>query len=400
MSSRLYSKNAVVLAKTEVTEGTDVVPTGAANAILCAELSINPLEGSTVDLAYIRPYLGISPNIRVEDYVTVSLTVDIAGTATPGTAPPWGPLLRACGVAETLTGTAVTGAAQAGTTTTITLAAGASATDNIYVGTTISYTTGGTNFGLPRTIIAYNGATKVATVSKAFSTAPAASSGYSISANASYLPITPTAGSPGDTVTLYYNQSGIRHKAVGCRGNVTLDLTANSRPALKFTFTGAIPATAGIADATEAGVTFSAWQTPVAVNSINTSAWVKGFQADGTAGGLQLQKFDLDFGNAIKHRMLIGSESNVLTDRQVKGNVSIEGTTVAFNDWWAQIRASTKAPLLIEHGVTAGNTVAIFLPNAQLVDPKYSDSDGIVMLDMGYLGLPLVGNDDVRIVVK
>lgn len=386
MATRLYTRNAVLLAKIETTEGTDPIPTGAANAILCSELSVSPLEGSTVDLAYIRPYFGKSPSLRVEDFVTISLTCDLAGTATAGTAAPWGPLIRACGMAETLLATGNTGTATASSTSTITLAAGASAVDGVYVGASI------TMAAQTRTISAYNGTTKVATVSKLFSPAPTPGA-YTISLNATYSPVS----TAFESITLYFNQNGVRHKATGCRGNVSFDLTSNQRPTLKFTFTGNYSA---VADASETGVVFSNWQVPVAVNSINSSALIQGKQADGSATGVQLMSFTMDMGNAVTHRMLVGSENVVLTDRQAQGSVSIEATTVAFNDWWSQVRASTKSPFLIENGTAAGNTCAIFLPNAQLTDPKYSDSDGIVMLDQSILALPSVGNDELRLVVK
>lgn len=393
MSTRLYSRNAVLLAKIETTEGSDSSPSGTANAMLVSELSIEPLAGSEVDLAYIRPYFGISPSLRVEEYVTLSCTVDLAGTAVAGTAAPWGPMLRGCAFAETLTAAAVTGAAQAGATATITLAAGASATDNLYVGATISYTSGGTDFGTPRTIIGYVGSTKVATVNKDWDTPPAVSSGYSIGPNATYLPVS----SGLESLTLYYNVSGVRHKMLGAKGSFSIDQTANARPALKFSFTGVY---GGVADASEATPVYTAFQTPQTVGSTNTRARINGKQADGSATGVQLMKFDLDLSAAVKHRQLIGAAGVILTDRQPKGNVSIEATTVTFNDWFGQVRSSTKAPLLIENGLSAGNTVAVFLPNAQLAEPKYSDSDGIAMFDASVRALPLNGNDEVRIVVK
>lgn len=393
MSTRLFTRNAVLLAKLETTEGQDVVPTGADNAMLVSDLSIEPLAGSEVDLAYIRPYFGISPSLRVEDYVTMSCTMDLSGTATAGTAAPWGPMLRACGFAQTLAAAPVTGAAQAGAAATITLAAGASATDNIYVGATISYTTGGTDFGTPRTIIAYNGSTKVATVHKNWDTAPAASSGYSIGANATYLPV-----STGfETLSIYYNVAGVRHKLLGVKGSCSFTLSANDRPSITFNMTGVY---GGVADASEATPVYTGFQTPQTVGSTNTLAVIAGKQADGSATGVQLMRFDIDMANAVKHRQLIGAAGVILTDRQPSGNVSLEATTVTFNDWFGQVRSSAKNPLLIQNGLSAGNTVALFLPNAQLTQPKYSDSDGIVMFDATVRALPLVSNDEVRIVVK
>lgn len=392
MATRLYSRNTVLLAKMETTEATDSVPTGAANAILCTQLSIEPLAGQAVDLAYVRPYFGKSPSMRVEDYMVINLTVDFAGTATAGTAAPWGPLLRACGMQETLTAAAITGSAQAGSTTTLTLAAGASATDNIYNGADLVITSG-TGSGQTRNIIAYNGTTKVATVDRVFSPAPAAASGYSISPNATYLPIS----TAFESVTLYYNINGTRHKALGVRGNCSFDLSSNQRPVLKFTLTGIY---GGVADAAETGVVFTSWQVPVPVNSNNSAALINSKVTDGSATGIQLMNFTLDLVNTVKHRMLVGSENVVLTDRQAAGTVSMEMTNITFNDWFSQIRAANKAPLYIENGTASGNTVAVFLPNAQLADPKYADSEGVVMLDMSILAIPLIGNDEVRVVVK
>lgn len=388
MSTRLYSRNAVLLAKIETTEGSDSSPTGTSNAVLVSELSIEPLAGSELDLAYIRPYMGISPSIRVEDYVTASFTVDFAGTATAGTAPAWGPILRACGFAETLVASGaatLAGTAQAADTTTVTLSAStASATDGFYNGCSITMNS------QTRTIIDYVGSTKVATLGKAWT---AVAGAYTVTPHATYLPV-----STGfESATMYYNVAGVRHKMLGCKGSVSIDQTAKQRPALKFTFTGGY---GGVADASEATPVFTAFQTPQTINSSNTSALIGGKQADGSATGVQLMSFSLDMANAITHRQLVGAESVVLTDRQPKGSVSIEATTVTFKDWWADIRASTKAPLLIENGLSAGNTTSILLPNAQLAEPKYGDSDGIVMLDMSVRALPLVANDEVRIVIK
>ena len=388
MSTRLYSRNSVLLAKIETTEGTDASPTGTSNAVLVSDLSIEPLAGSEIDLSYVRPYMGISPSIRVEDYVTASFTVDFAGTATAGTAPAWGPILRACGFSETLVASGATtlaGTAQSAATGTVNLSATtASSTDGAYNGCSISMG------GQTRTIIAYVGSTKVATLSKPW-TATAGS--YTITPSATYLPV-----STGfESVTIYYNVAGVRHKMLGCKGSVSIDQSAKQRPAMKFNFTGGY---GGVADASEATPVFTAFQTPQTINSSNTSSLIGGKQADGSATGVQLMNFTLDMANAITHRQLVGAESIVLTDRQPKGSVSVEATTVTFKDWFSDIRSSTKSPLLIENGLTAGNVTSVLLPNAQLAEPKYSDSDGIVMLDMSVRALPLVANDEVRIVIK
>lgn len=71
------------------------------------------------------------------------------------------------------------GTAQAGASGTITLASGASAVDNLYVGEVIKLY-GGTGAAQVRVITAYVGSTKVATVGRAWTTAPDNTSTYAV----------------------------------------------------------------------------------------------------------------------------------------------------------------------------------------------------------------------------
>lgn len=390
MAQRLYMRNAVVLAKIETTEGVDASPTGGSNAILVSDMSLEPLAGSEVSLSYIKQAFGASPSIRVEDYTTCSFTIDVAGSGAAGTAPAWGPLLRACGFAQTLTASAVTGTASAGASSSITLASGA--TDDMYVGATISIT-GGTGSGQSRVITNYVASTKVATVHKAWDTAPGATSVYSISANATYTPVS----SGFETLTIYYNVNGVRHKLTGAKGSVSFTMSANERPAMKFNFTGVFNT---VVDASEATANFSAFQVPPPITSTNTIASIAGKLTDGSASGVQLQSWSLDMANAVKHRQLVGSAGVILTDRAPAGSVSLEATTVAFKDWFEYVRTSSTDPMFIENGTVAGNIVNIYAPKLQLTAPTYADSDGITMFNANTLALPDVGNDEVRIVSK
>lgn len=73
------------------------------------------------------------------------------------------------------------GTAQAGAAGTITLAAGASATNDLYVGQLVKLY-GGLGAGQTRTVTAYNGTTKVATVDRNWITNPDATSTYAVQA--------------------------------------------------------------------------------------------------------------------------------------------------------------------------------------------------------------------------
>ena len=97
---RLIRKT-VILAKIEVTSGTDSVPTGAANAMQVSDLAITPLDIAQIDTNIINAWFGNSPALAGPASVKCSFSVLLAGSGTAATAPAWGALLQACGVGET-----------------------------------------------------------------------------------------------------------------------------------------------------------------------------------------------------------------------------------------------------------------------------------------------------------
>ncbi|WP_300435629.1 phage tail tube protein [Zoogloea sp.] len=98
-----YSRNALILAKVETTAGVDAAPTGAANALLVANLTINPLKANNVSRDLVRPFFGGSEQLVGTATVEVSFDVELAASGTAGTAPAWGPLLLGCAFAEAVT---------------------------------------------------------------------------------------------------------------------------------------------------------------------------------------------------------------------------------------------------------------------------------------------------------
>ncbi len=101
----------VLIAKKEVTYGTDVVPTLLANAILTRNFQSTPLEGDRLERNLDRGTYGATPSVLTNKRQSMSFEVDIAGSGTAGTAPPWMELLEACGMAAPVL-VAVTSATQ------------------------------------------------------------------------------------------------------------------------------------------------------------------------------------------------------------------------------------------------------------------------------------------------
>ena len=98
----LLTRRRVILAKIETVSGTDGTPTGALNAILVRNMNITPLAADIVSRDLVRPYLGTSEQLIASKHVEIDFEVEIAGSGTAGTAPKYGPLLRACGMSETV----------------------------------------------------------------------------------------------------------------------------------------------------------------------------------------------------------------------------------------------------------------------------------------------------------
>lgn len=98
----LLSRKRTILAKIESSYGVDPTPTGAANAILVRNLDVSPLNGDVVPRDNIRPFLGNFDQLVASTNVACTFEVELAGAGTAGSAPAYGPLLKACGMAETL----------------------------------------------------------------------------------------------------------------------------------------------------------------------------------------------------------------------------------------------------------------------------------------------------------
>ena len=98
-------KNKAILFKAETTYGTDPTPTGAANWIEARNVSLTPMDAEKVARNIELPTMGNSGDIIVGIWAKLSYDVAAAPSGIAGTAPKQGPLLMACGFAETLTAT-------------------------------------------------------------------------------------------------------------------------------------------------------------------------------------------------------------------------------------------------------------------------------------------------------
>ena len=100
-----------LLAKDEASYGTDSSASGANNAILCTELSIEPIQSDEVTRDLVRSYLGNYDTLLANSRAQVTITVEMAGSGanTKDVPPQYAPLLKSCGLSQAVSsGTSVT----------------------------------------------------------------------------------------------------------------------------------------------------------------------------------------------------------------------------------------------------------------------------------------------------
>lgn len=313
------TRNTAILAKIEATYGLDAAPTGALNALLVSDASFD-ISYNNVERNNLKGFFGADEQLAGTRFVDLSFSVEISGSGAAGTAPAYGVLLRACGMAETITA----------------------------------------------------------------------------AARVEYNPIS----TAQQSITIYYHDDGVLHKALGCMGNVTLAMGEGERPLLKFTFAGL---DGGISATATPALTLTAWKAPLVITDANSgdvklgSIYAAGVLTGGTA--YPSRGLSLDLGNDVKKIALLGGQSADITDRQAKGSVQLELTAVQEVAMFADVNDNTLTSLCLEHGSAAGAKVLVFAPNVQRSNPKHVDFEGRIHHTFDLRLLPVTGNDELRIVV-
>jgi hypothetical protein len=209
------------------------------------------------------------------------------------------------------------------------------------------------------------------------------------STSVTYAPISTTP----ESVTIYVDSDGIRHKVTGARGSFTLSLNANQIPVYNFTMTGQYVAPTDTASPT---LTFSNQADPEIFNDTNTTAFTLF-----SATGLALQSAEIDLGNEVVYRELVNSTKEVIVvDRAATANFVVEAPALSVKDFFALSVAGTAGNLSIVHGATAGNIITLTSPatGLSLGNPTYSEDQGIVMLNIPTTMVPSSsGNDEITL---
>lgn len=105
----IFRRSLILLAKTETIYGLDSTPTGTQNFIRAIDAKISPMEGQDLPRGIDMPTMGNRASLPADLHMKLEFKVELQGSGAAGTAPNWGPLIRACGCAQTVVaGTSVT----------------------------------------------------------------------------------------------------------------------------------------------------------------------------------------------------------------------------------------------------------------------------------------------------
>ena len=207
------------------------------------------------------------------------------------------------------------------------------------------------------------------------------------STSVTYAPVT----TPSDSVTLFVNYDGIRHKVTGARGTFSLNCEVNNIPRISFSLTGIFNAPTDTALPT---VTVSNQASPLIFKNGSTSNFaIFGFAA-------ALQSWNLDFNNEVIYRELVGGTKEVLiTDRRPSGTAVIENPALSAHNFFTDATGTSTGTNTWLHGTTAGNKVTVSCPQTDLGQPTYEESDGITMLNLPFYATPTASaNNEFQLV--
>jgi len=369
--SDYLTRNKLALAKIQGSVGTEASPTVGSDAIQVRLGMQSSPNFELIETNYVRGGLDNSAPIIGGGYASLTLGSYLKGAGTAGQAPEISPLLRAAGMAETLTAADVTGTAQSGTTGGIVLETGESSSNDAYNYMVIEITDG-TGEGQQRIITDYVGSSRTASVYPDWDDAPDNTSVYAIHANARYMPR--SSGLELVTLWAYQHATTAGNPSRRCRlmdaaCDFRIQLATRGLAGIDFTARGVMPALPDDVSHPGAGTFDSTDPAPF----IAAMAYLGG-------NAVKFGSFDLSLGGQIEQddnpAALYGYDAAQLVGRQFSGNINpsmvLNSTRDAFSDWLE----SVSQPLWLYWGPSAGKRVSIYIPELRYTGNTPGDQRG------------------------
>ena len=206
------------------------------------------------------------------------------------------------------------------------------------------------------------------------------------------------------SITIYWYDDGVLHKATGCRGNLRVMMKSGERPMLSFSFTGIYTTPTA---ASNPSVTLTDFQVPQVVVDANSGDVTFGATHSTTlapafAAGTVYpsQGLELDFGNSVNFTPLLGGETVDITQRSVTGKVTLDLTAAQEVTLLGAVELGTLQTVGLLHGTVANLKSGVWLPAVQLINPTKAEVNGKRLVSFDMRCVPLTGNDEVRLITS
>jgi hypothetical protein len=214
---------------------------------------------------------------------------------------------------------------------------------------------------------------------------------------------TPVTSGPG-SVTIYWYDDGLLHKATGARGDATFSLKVGEKPKISFKFTGIYNTPTAAANPS---VVLTGWKQPQAVVDANTGDLTfGGTHATGVAPAITAgtvypsQGLEVSLGNSVNFTALTSQETVDLTDRSVSGKVTLDLTAAQEATLMGVVEAATLQSVGLIHGTVLNSKAMLWMPNVQLTNPQKAESNGKRLVSFDLRAIPSAGNDELRVVTS
>ncbi|MGM4981871.1 phage tail tube protein [Rhizobium sp. 11_C7_N12_5] len=173
--------------------------------------------------------------------------------------------------------------------------------------------------------------------------------------------------------SVYVVLDGVRHILLGCSAALKATINSLGIPQLHGTITGLWGL---ISDQPNPVVAKTGWLTPEPVSPEVTQMKLHGWQA-------VAESLEIDFGNQVVTRFLIGSKSVPITNYSATGTAVVQATDIATVDWFTKAKFRERGVLDFTHGVAAGNTINIKSQFVETGEPTIGQTDNIINYSLG-----------------
>ncbi len=370
----LFSTKKAIFAKIETTYG-NAVNTTATDAILVSNLDLQPLQGDQVNRNLVKPYFGASDVLQANTRTRVTFGVELAGTGTAGAVPHYGPLLRACAMAQTIT-----------------------------AGSKVAYRPVSENFesvtircnydGVLHTVKGCRGNVRIQCQTgqipmlmfemEGLYVDPVDSAFYDFITNVNYSGI----ASP-----LIFNYDNTSNFAFHKRSAVVTGAISTTTLTVSAVTSGTLAVGMAI---TGSGVTAGTTITALGTGSggtgtytVSASQTVSSTTITGTTDVQPcLSSVEMDVGNTMIYRDLVNcGQEMLITNRNSTATVVIDAVTIATKNYFAAAAAGDTGNLKFTHG-PSGNRVSFTAQRARISSISYTESDNVLQYNIPVVLLP------------